>query len=173
MAGAVIGVHGLAGRSSESAVTAYAERVAVESCTLLRSGKFMWDYGYLWQIMTWPESYEPWEVERAKKYFRMDQVHEVTMQHEDDRVRVNNSVKPIAVSQTDDPKEALTFLGALEHDATKAAGRLFLFARPKAVTLNEGHVLPAASAVIARSVATKQSRISSQRHIWIASLRSQ
>jgi hypothetical protein len=54
-------------RSSESEVEVYAERVAVESCTLLRSGKFMWDYGYLWQIMTWPEAYEPWEVERAKK----------------------------------------------------------------------------------------------------------
>ncbi len=111
MAGAVIGVHGLAGKSSESAVTAYAERVAVESCTLLRSGKFMWDYGYLWQIMTWPEEYDPWEVERAKKYFRMDQVREVTMQHGEDRVRFDNSVKPIAVSQTDEPKEALTFLG--------------------------------------------------------------
>jgi hypothetical protein len=39
-------------RSSESEVEHYAERVAVESCTLLRSGKFMWDYGYLWQIVT-------------------------------------------------------------------------------------------------------------------------
>lgn len=111
VAGAVIGVHGLAGKSSESEVTAYAERVAVESCTLLRSGKFMWDYGYLWQIMTWPEAYAPWEVERAKKYFRMDQVHEVAMQRGDDRVRFDNSVKPISVSQTDEPKEALTFLG--------------------------------------------------------------
>lgn len=111
MAGAVIGVHGLAGKSSESEVTAHAERVALESCTLLRSGKFMWDYGHLWQIMTWPEAYEPWEVERAKKYFRMDQVHAVTMQHGEDRVRFDNRAKPIAASQTDEPKEALTFLG--------------------------------------------------------------
>jgi len=111
MAGAVIGVHGLAGKSSESEVTAYAERVAVESCTLLRSGKFMWDYGYLWQIMTWPEAYEAWEVERAKKYFRTDMLREVTMKSGDDRVLFDNSVKPIAASQTDEPKEALTFLG--------------------------------------------------------------
>jgi hypothetical protein len=111
MAGAVIGVHGLVGRSSESAVAAYAERVAVENCTLLRSGKFMWDYGYLWQIVTWPEAYEPWEVERAKKYFRMDMVREVTMQNGNERVRFDNSVISIAVSQTDEPKEALTFLG--------------------------------------------------------------
>ncbi len=111
MAAAVIGVHGLAGRHSDSAVEAYAERVAVESCTLLRSGKFMWDYGYLWQIMTWPEAYEPWEVERAKKYFRTDLMREVTMSGGDDRVRLDNRDKPITISQTDDTTEALTFMG--------------------------------------------------------------
>lgn len=110
MAAAVIGVHGKYGRSSESKVEFYAERVAIESCTLLRSGKFMWDYGYLWQIMTWPEAYEPWEVERAKKYFRTDLMHEVIMSG--DLVKFDNTVRPIAVSQTDDPKEALTFVGA-------------------------------------------------------------
>lgn len=112
VAGAVIGVHGLGKKGSESAVEAYAERVAVESCTLLRSGKFMWDYGYLWQIMTWPEAYEPWEVERAKGFFRTDLMREVTMQDGDERVQFNNKVKPLPVSQSDEPKEALTFLGA-------------------------------------------------------------
>ncbi len=110
VAGAVIGVHGLAGKN-ESAVEAYAERVAVESCTLLRSGKFMWDYGYLWQIMTWPESYEPWEVERARRYFRTDLMRAVTMVDGDDRVMLDNTVKPIAASQRDDPSQALTFMG--------------------------------------------------------------
>lgn len=109
IAGAVIGVHGLAGKSSESAVTAYAERVAVEGCTLLRSGKFMWDYGYLWQIMTWPEASEPWEVQRARRYFRTDLMREVTMHDGDDRVQFDNRTKPITVSTSDDPKEALTF----------------------------------------------------------------
>lgn len=112
MAAAVIGVHGKYGRSSESEVEFHAERVAVEGCTLLRSGKFMWDYGYLWQIMTFPEAYEPWEVERAQKYFRMDLMRDVTMAGGDDRVMLDNSVKPIAVSQTNDTKEALTFFGA-------------------------------------------------------------
>lgn len=113
MAGAVIGVHGLYGRGSESEVKAYAERVAVESCTLLRSGRFMWDYGYLWQIMTWPESYEPWEVGRARRYFRTDKLREgLGMADGDDHVRFDNSGKDaVPVSQTDDPKEALTFLG--------------------------------------------------------------
>ena len=112
MAAAVIGVHGKYGRSSDSAVEFYAERVAVESCTLLRSGKFMWDYGYLWQIITWPEEYEPWEVERAKTYFRTDLMREATMSAGDDRVKFDNRVKPIAVSELNDPKEALTFMGA-------------------------------------------------------------
>jgi hypothetical protein len=107
MAGAVIGVHGLS--KNESEVTVYAERVGVESCSLLRSGKFMWDYGYLWQILTFPEAYEAWEVERARKYFRTDLMRAVTF--DGDRVLLDNTVRPIAVSGTDEPKEALTFMG--------------------------------------------------------------
>ncbi len=106
----MIGVHGLS--KSESEVTAYAERVAVESCTLLRSGKFMWDYGYLWQIVTWPEAYEPWEVERARRYFRTDLMREIMrIDAGDDRVFFDNRVKPIPVSESDESKWALTFLG--------------------------------------------------------------
>lgn len=113
LAGAVIGVHGLVKKGSESEVLAWAERVAVESCVLLRSGKFMWDYGYLWQIMTWPEEYEPWEVERAAQYFRMDLVREgVTMADGDDRVRFDNRQNPVPVSQSAEPVDALTFLNA-------------------------------------------------------------
>jgi len=110
MAAAVIGVHGKYGKSSESEVEHYAERVTLESCTLLRSGKFMWDYGYLWQIMTFPEAYEPWEVERAKKYFRTDLMREATFSG--DVVKFDNTNRPLAVSLTDEPKEAITFLGA-------------------------------------------------------------
>jgi hypothetical protein len=112
VAGAVIGVHGLASKGSESEVTAYAGRVAVENCTLLRSGKFMWDYGYLWQIMTWPEEYEPWEVERARRYFRTDLMREkLTMEDGDDRLLFDNATNPLPVSKSSEPKEALSFLG--------------------------------------------------------------
>lgn len=111
LAGAVIGVHGLLEKGGEHQVLAWAERVVLESCTLLRSGKFMWDYGYLWQIMTWPDHYEPWEVERAQKYFRNDLVRSgVTMAEGDDRVVFDNRKNPIAVSQSAEPSEALTFL---------------------------------------------------------------
>ena len=112
MAGAVIGVHGLYEKGKESEVTAYAERVVVESCTLLRSGRFMWDYGYLWQMMTFPEAYEPWEVERASKYFRTDLMREMQITAGDDRVQFDNTVRPLAVSQTDDPSDAITFMGS-------------------------------------------------------------
>lgn len=111
MAAAVIGVHGLYDKKDEANVKSHAERVAVESCTLLRSGKFMWDYGYLWQIMTFPEAYEPWEVERAKKYFRMDLTRPVSMKSGDDRVSFDNTNRPLALSTTDDPKEIITFMG--------------------------------------------------------------
>ena len=59
--------------------------------------------------MTFPEAYEPWEVERAKKYFRTDLMREVTFSG--DLVKLDNTTKPIAVSATDEPKEALTFMG--------------------------------------------------------------
>ena len=112
IAGAVIGVHGLVGKGSESEVKAWAERVVLDGCTLLRSGKFMWDYGYLWQILTWPDAYEPWEVERAGRYFRTDKLREgITMNDGDDRLLFDNRADPVPVSQSDEPKEALTFFG--------------------------------------------------------------
>lgn len=110
VAGAVIGVHGLKEKGSEGRVLAWAERVVLDSCTLLRSGKFMWDYGHLWQIVTWPEDYEAWEVERAWKYFRADLVREVT-RVEGDRLFLDPTLKPLPVSRSDEPREALSFLG--------------------------------------------------------------
>ena len=113
IAGAVIGVHGLATKGSESEVTAWAERVTIENCTLLRSGRFMWDYGYLWQIVTWPEQYESWEVERALRYFRSDRLRTgITMTNGDDRVHFDNRENSLPVSKSDKPSEALTLLGA-------------------------------------------------------------
>ncbi len=111
VAGAVIGVFGLAGKKSNSPVEFYADRVALENCTLLRSGKFMWDYGYLWQILTWPEDYENWEVERAGKYFRSDLLHPVTMTDGDDRVRFDKRTSPYPITQLNEPKESLSFFG--------------------------------------------------------------
>jgi hypothetical protein len=113
IAGAVVGVSGFRKEASESEVETYAERVRVENCTLLRSGKFMWDYGYLWQHVVWPEDYEPWEAARARQYFRNDLVRSgVTMADGDDRARFDNRSHPLPVSAGADPKYALCFFGA-------------------------------------------------------------
>jgi hypothetical protein len=112
MAGAVIGVHGLGDPRDERAVRAYAERVTLDHCTLLRSGKFMWDYGYLWQILTWPEEHEPWEVERARTEFRLDLVREnLVFTPGDDRIRFPHGAVPPPVSRDAEPRSALSFLG--------------------------------------------------------------
>jgi len=121
IAGAVVGVEGAGKRGSESEVVTFAERVHVESCTLLRSGKFMWDYGYLWQVIVWPEDYEAWEVERARRYFRNDLTRAgVRMSDGDDRVCFDNRVKPIGASKDAEPKSGLCFFGgALPRNITR------------------------------------------------------
>ncbi|MCA1963688.1 MAG: right-handed parallel beta-helix repeat-containing protein [Prosthecobacter sp.] len=136
MAAAVIGVHGKYGKKSESEVEHYAERVAIESCTLLRSGKFMWDYGYLWQILTFPEHYQPWEVERAKQYFRTDLMREVTFQG--DQVRFDNTQRPLAVSQTQEPQEVITFTGdGLPKNLVRGRQYFVLQSTPEFVRISE------------------------------------
>ena len=136
MAAAVIGVHGKYGKKSESEVEHYAERVALESCTLVRSGKFMWDYGYLWQIVTFPETYKPWEVERAKKYFRTDLMRDATFSG--DLVKFDNTVKPIAISATEEPKEAITFMGnALPKNITRGLQYFVVESTPTHIKIAE------------------------------------
>ena len=42
--------------------------VDVTGCTFENSGKFMWDYGYLWQRIVFPEFHERSETENAYRY---------------------------------------------------------------------------------------------------------
>jgi len=112
LAGAAISVAGAEKRGSDREVETYARNVTVENCTLERSGKFMWDYGLLWQITIWPGDYTPREREMAAKYFRNDLIRgPVMIADGDDRVRFDNHEKPIAVSATDEPQFALCFFG--------------------------------------------------------------
>lgn len=92
-------------------VTAYAQGIQVRNCTLLRSGKFMWDYGYLWQEIVWPDEYQPWEVERAISYFPNNLVRPATIAAGDDRVQCNNLNPAIAVSSSNTPTYAVCFYG--------------------------------------------------------------
>lgn len=99
MAGAVITVLGAQKKASEREVETYARNVTVENCILQRSGKFMWDYGYLWQITVWPEDYSDAERAMAARYFRNDLIKgPLRMTAGDDRVLFDNA-KPLPVTK--------------------------------------------------------------------------
>ena len=106
LSGAVITVLGSAKQGSDREIETYARNITIESCTLERRGKFMWDYGYLWQITVWPEDYSDSERAMAAKYFRNDLVRgPVRMDSGDDRVRFNNN-PPLQVSQKREASQA-------------------------------------------------------------------
>lgn len=101
VAGAVITVLGAEKKGSYRDVETFAHNVTVENCTLERSGKFMWDYGYLWQITVWPEEFGPNEHALATKYFRHDLVRgPLRMDAGDDRIWFDNS-KPLKLTLPD------------------------------------------------------------------------
>lgn len=101
MAGAVITVLGAEKQGSDREIDTYARNVTIENCTLERSGKFMWDYGFLWQRMVWPEDYNNAERTLATKYFPPEFIHgPVQMKQGDDRVLFNNT-PPLPVSKRD------------------------------------------------------------------------
>jgi len=112
IAGAVVTVLGSSKPSSESEVANYATDVTVENCTLLNSGKFMWDYGYLWQITVWPEEYSERERAMAAKYFPSSLVRSGLLgEGKGDRVKFDNQPQPLPVARTADPKDSLVFFG--------------------------------------------------------------
>jgi len=112
VAGAVVTVLGAAAPGSDRDVATFARNVTVEHCTLERSGKFMWDYGFLWQIVVWPEDHTAAERALAAKYFRHDLVRDpVRMAAGDDRVRFAN-VPPLPLTgRGDNGRDAVCFCG--------------------------------------------------------------
>ena len=117
LAGAAVTVMGAEKKGSESEIDTPARNVTVDNCTLLRTGKFMWDYGYLWQISVWPEEYNDRERAMAAKYFRNDLVRgPLRMEENDDRVWFDNT-KPLPVTKKREGvdatrgHEAICFLG--------------------------------------------------------------
>ena len=108
VAGAVVNVEGAS--ASESEVDNYATRVSVTGCRFHECGKFMWDYGLLWQILCWPGEYTPEDVRMAERYFFKDRIHgPVRMADGDDRVFLDNSAGAFAVSKTSHNDEAICF----------------------------------------------------------------
>ena len=110
LAGAVITVQGALGKD-ERTVETYARQVTVADCTLERSGKFMWDYGLLWQITVWPEDYSEAERALAARYFRNDLISAVRLEDGDDRVGFTAPALPPARSTDGGPAQAVCFFG--------------------------------------------------------------
>ena len=107
LAGAAITVIGAEQKANERGVLTYAKGIHVTDCRLERTGKYMWDYGYLWQITVWPEEFGPTEHAHARKYFRNDLVKDgVSMAAGDDRVFFANT-KPLPVSKVREGLEAV------------------------------------------------------------------
>lgn len=112
VAGAVITVLGAEKKGSDREVVTLARNVTVENCTLERSGKFMWDYGYLWQITVWPEDYTSYEYALAAKYFRWDLVRgQVRMAADDDRVFFDNSKQLPITTNDNNGRGTICFYG--------------------------------------------------------------
>jgi polygalacturonase len=100
LAGAAVTVLGAAKVGSDREIARYAQNVTLQNCTLERTGKFMWDYGFLWQTMVWPEEFNEAQRAMAQKYFRNDLVcSELRIEANDDRIFFDNK-KPLPVSET-------------------------------------------------------------------------
>lgn len=105
VAGAVINVEGVGVEGSESEVQTFASDVTIRDCNFVDCGKFMWDYGLLWQIMVWPEEYDSADVQMARRYFRNDLIRDgVRMEAGDDRVQFDNTGErlPVATDASND-----------------------------------------------------------------------
>jgi hypothetical protein len=99
VAGAVISVGGIPAADSEAEVRTFASDITVRDCRLQQCGKFMWDYGLLWQIIVWPEEYDAADVAMAHRYFSQDLIHrELCMAEGDDRVFFENGPDPLPLS---------------------------------------------------------------------------
>ena len=69
-AGSVVSVYG----HSYGGVCNKASNIVVTNCNLDRCGKFMWDYGYLWERLAFAELFTAAEHDVAEQYFNMQNV---------------------------------------------------------------------------------------------------
>jgi len=113
IAGAVVNVEGLINNeTSVPKVEKYASDISVENCTLMKSGKFMWDYGFLWQHIVFADEYKASDLIMAMKYFpeKLTRTN-IRIEKNDNRVYLDNIDNPITVSMSDKPDQVLCFYG--------------------------------------------------------------
>lgn len=68
ISGSIINVNGYS-KEPDFKNANFATNVSIENCTLINSGKFMWDYGFLWQIIVFSKEYNNDALKMAHKYF--------------------------------------------------------------------------------------------------------
>ena len=112
VAGAIVNIEGFKKVHDSPNVENFATNVSVENCTFIDSGKFMWDYGLLWQIIVFADEYTPADLAMAKKYFRNDLIRSnLKMNDGDDKILFDNKLNPISISNSNLPKDAVCFFG--------------------------------------------------------------
>ena len=112
VAGAIVNIEGFKKVHDSPNVENFATNVSVENCTFIDSGKFMWDYGLLWQIIVFSDEYTPADLAMAKKYFRNDLIRSnLKMNDGDNKILFDNKLTPISISNSNLPKDAVCFFG--------------------------------------------------------------
>lgn len=112
VAGAIVNIEGFKKVHDLPTVENFATNVSVENCTFIDSGKFMWDYGLLWQIIVFSDEYTPADLAMAKKYFRNDLIRSnLKMNDGDNKILFDNKLNPISISSSNLPKDAVCFFG--------------------------------------------------------------
>ena len=112
VAGAIVNIEGFKKVHDSPIVENFATNVSVENCTFIDSGKFMWDYGLLWQIIVFSDEYTPADLAMAKKYFRNDLIRSnLKMNDGDNKILFDNKLNPISISNSNLPKDAVCFFG--------------------------------------------------------------
>ena len=95
LAGAVISVYGAYDEQRD--IRYPAKAIDVHGCTFDNSGKFMWDYGYLWQRIVFSEYHAVEEIENAYQYMPAELMSgRVEMKNGSRRIYVQNMPAPIA-----------------------------------------------------------------------------
>ena len=137
IAGAVITVEGV--KANGSSVHTYATRVSVRDCAFDLCGKFMWDYGLLWQILTWPEEYTPADVALARQYFRNDLLHgPLRIRDGESRIALDNALAQPHVSTSAENDEAICFFGdTLPANLVRGKKYYVVAATPEYVQISE------------------------------------
>ena len=112
VAGAIVNIEGFKKVHDSPNVENFATNVSVENCTFIDSGKFMWDYGLLWQIIVFADEYTPADLAMAKKYFRNDLIRSnLKMNDGENKILFDNKLNPISISNSNLPKDAVCFFG--------------------------------------------------------------